>query len=142
MQRIDPALKRKLRTFRLGKDATELVLTGINNSPKGLLDLASNDYLGLSRHPQIIKAAQEAMISEGIGAGGSRLVTGSRPIHDALENELGSWLNRDRVLLFPSGFQANLAAVISLADRNTLVFADRLIHHSLLVGVKASGAKL
>ncbi len=142
MQRIDPALQRKLRTFRLGKEPSELVLTDMNNGPKGLLDLASNDYLGLSRHPEIIKAAQEAIISEGIGAGGSRLITGSRPIHHELESELGSWLNRDRVLLFPSGFQANLAAVMSLADRNTLVFADRLIHNSLLVGIKASGAKL
>jgi 8-amino-7-oxononanoate synthase len=77
-----------------------------------------------------------------VGAGASRLITGSRPVHDALERRLAAWLGRERVLLFPSGFQANLAAVQALADRHTLVLADRLIHHSLLVGVQASGARL
>ena len=82
------------------------------------------------------------MLHEGIGAGGSRLVTGSRPIHKRLEQELSKWLGLERVLLFPSGFQANLAAVCALANRKTLVITDKLIHHSLLVGIKASGAKI
>ena len=107
-----------------------------------LIDLASNDYLGLSRHPDLIEAATKAVRDEGSGAGGSRLVTGSRPRHGRLERELGDWLQRDSVLLFPSGFQANIAAVCLLADRHTTVLADRLIHHSLLVGVQASGARL
>ena len=77
-----------------------------------------------------------------MGSGGSRLVTGSRPGHDALEQALADWLGRDRVLLFPSGFQANIAAVGALANRRSTVLADRLIHHSLLVGVQASRARL
>jgi 8-amino-7-oxononanoate synthase len=77
-----------------------------------------------------------------VGAGASRLVCGSRPVHAELETELAAWLGRDRALLFPSGFQANLAAVLALADRHSLVLADRLIHHSLLTGVAASGARL
>ena len=107
-----------------------------------LLDLASNDYLGLSRHPAVVAAAQVAAARDGVGAGGSRLVTGTRPVHGELEAELAAWLGRDRALLFPSGFQANLAAVLALADRHSLVIADRLIHHSLLTGVAASGARL
>jgi 8-amino-7-oxononanoate synthase len=63
-------------------------------------------------------------------------------VHDQLEQQLAQWLNRDRVLLYPSGFQANLAAVLALADRHTPVLADRLCHHSLLIGVQASGARL
>ncbi len=110
--------------------------------PQSLLDLASNDYLGLSRHPAVVTAAQSAAAHEGVGAGASRLLCGSRPAHDALEQALASWLGRERALLFPSGFQANLAAVSALADRHSLVLADRLIHHSLLVGVRASGARL
>jgi 8-amino-7-oxononanoate synthase len=82
------------------------------------------------------------MQREGVGAGASRLVSGGRSVHEQLETALGAWLERERVLLFPSGFQANLAAVQALADRHTLVLADRLIHHSLLVGVRASGARL
>jgi 8-amino-7-oxononanoate synthase len=107
-----------------------------------LLDLASNDYLGLSRHPAVVAAAQEAAARDGVGAGGSRLVTGTRSVHMELEAELAAWLGRGRALLFPSGFQANLAAVVALADRQSLVIADRLIHHSLLTGVAASGARL
>ena len=107
-----------------------------------LLDLASNDYLGLSRHPAVVAAAQAAAAREGVGSGASRLVCGSRPVHVALEQALAQWLGRERVLLFPSGFQANLAAVQALADRHSLVLADRLIHHSLLTGVRASGARL
>jgi 8-amino-7-oxononanoate synthase len=107
-----------------------------------LLDLASNDYLGLSRHPEVVGAAQAAASRDGLGAGASRLVTGTRPVHMELEAELAAWLGRDRALLFPSGFQANLAAVLALADRHSLVIADRLIHHSLLTGVAASGARL
>ena len=107
-----------------------------------LLDLASNDYLGLSHHPAVVAAAQNAAAHEGVGAGASRLVSGSRPVHHQLEQALADWLGRERVLLFPSGFQANLAAVQALADRHSLVLADRLIHHSLLTGVAAAGAQL
>jgi 8-amino-7-oxononanoate synthase len=107
-----------------------------------LVDLASNDYLGLSRHPDVLAAATEAMASDGVGAGGSRLVTGTRPCHLDLEAALATWLNRDRVLLFPSGFQANIAALTALSDRHTTVLVDRLIHHSLLAGVRTSGARL
>jgi len=107
-----------------------------------LLDLASNDYLGLSSHALVREAAQAAIALDGVGAGSSRLISGSRPVHAALENRLAAWLGRERVLLFPSGFQANLAAVLALADRHSLVLADRLVHHSLLVGVQASGAAL
>ena len=96
-----------------------------------LLDLASNDYLGLSRHPAVVDAAAQALQQDGVGSGGSRLVTGSRPRHARLEQDLAAWLNRDCVLLFPSGFQANLAAVCALVDRHSTVLADRLIHHPL-----------
>jgi 8-amino-7-oxononanoate synthase len=107
-----------------------------------LLDLASNDYLGFSRHPAVVAAAAAELAASGLGAGASRLVCGSRPIHGQLEQQLAQWLGRDRVLLFPSGFQANLAALVALADRHTLVLADRHCHHSLLLGVRASGARL
>ena len=107
-----------------------------------LLDLASNDYLGLASHPDLLEAAGLAIQREGVGSGASRLVSGGRGVHDQLEARLAEWLQRERVLLFPSGFQANLAAVQALADRHTLVLADRLIHHSLLVGIRASGARL
>ena len=113
-----------------------------SSADQALLDLASNDTLGLLGHPELNAAAQAAIASSGVGSGASRLISGSRPEHAELEQGLAQWLGRSRVLLFPSGFQANIAALQLLADRHTLVLADRRIHHSLLVGVRACGAKL
>lgn len=135
----DESRSRSIRALRLQEAASLLPAEPLSHR---LDDLASNDYLGLSRHPQVINAAREAASRDGVGAGGSRLITGTRPVHLELEGELAAWLGRGRTLVFPSGFQANLAAVMALADRHTLVLADRLIHYSLLIGVASSGAKL
>ena len=140
MASLDPARRRTLHSWSSGDLPWTLQRAETEQPP--LLDLASNDYLGLSRHPEVIEAASEALRNDGVGAGASRLVTGSRPRHAHLEADLAEWLGRACVLLFPSGFQANLAAVSVLANRHTTVLADRLIHHSLLVGVRASGARL
>ena len=140
------ARRRQLRTWRPSPDGTRLLPA--NSAPEGdekqrsLVDLASNDYLNLAQHPELIAAAKEEINRSGVGAGGSRLISGSRPVHDQLETQLASWLEQDRVLLYPSGFQANIAAVFALADRHVPVLADRLCHYSLLTGVQASGARL
>ena len=136
---VPPERRRQLRVLASAPDAQ--LLTADTAAPP-LLDLASNDYLGLSRHPAVQVAAAAELERSGVGSGASRLVSGSRPVHQQLEERLARWLGRERALLFPSGFQANLAAVGALADRHTLVVADRLIHHSLLAGVKANGARL
>ena len=140
MKKIHPNRIRRIRTWIHGHGKAELIDSNTKSPP--LLDLASNDYLSLNRHPKLIEAIQETIYLEGVGAGGSRLITGSRPIHSKLETALANWLGRKKVLLFPSGFQANIAAVQVLAKRHAPVITDRLIHHSLLVGIKASGAKL
>lgn len=137
MAELKPERRRQLRTF-ISKAAGHLETPSGNS----LLDLASNDTLGLGRNPKISRAAIASIEKGGVGAGASRLVSGSRPEHEQLEIALAKWLKRGRVLLFPSGFQANIAAVAALAGRHSLVLADQLIHHSLLVGIKATGAKL
>ncbi len=131
---------RKLKTYTLGDKTYEL--QNLNSNNKQLIDLCSNDYFGLSRDRDLIQAAYEISLKEGLGSGSSRFITGSRPIHKLLETELSEWLNQERVLLFPSGFQANIAAVQALANRNSIVIADKLIHNSLLVGIKAAQSKL
>ena len=136
LQALPAARRRRLRSLVPAGQA------GFAGEERPLLDLASNDYLGLSRDPALQRAASAAIKAVGVGAGASRLISGTRPIHAELEQALGDWLGRERVLLYPSGFQANIAAVQALADRHTWVLADRLIHHSLLVGIQASGAKL
>ncbi len=142
MPEIPNSRIRKLRTWIPGKKSSELIGVDENQNQITLIDLASNDYLDLARHPLLIEAARQTLETDGVGSGGSRFITGSRNIHQKLEIKLAKWLDREIVLLYPSGFQANLAAVLALADRHTPVICDRLIHHSLIVGVKASGAKL
>ena len=142
MPEIPNSRIRKLRTWAPGKSSSELIGEDENKNQITLIDLASNDYLDLARHPLLIEAARHTLETDGVGSGGSRFITGSRNIHQKLETKLAEWLDREIVLIYPSGFQANLAAVLALSDRHTPVICDRLIHHSLLVGVKASGAKL
>lgn len=106
------------------------------------LNLASNDYLGLAADPRLAAAAARASDQEGVGATASRLVTGTRPSHEALEQELATWFGYDRALVFGSGYLANLGVLDALCDRRSAVFADRLNHASLIDGVRLAGARL
>ncbi|MCP9207730.1 8-amino-7-oxononanoate synthase [Streptomyces sp. NEAU-Y11] len=105
-----------------------------------LLDLASNDYLGLARHPQVTAAAADAARHWGAGATGSRLVTGSTELHAALEEELAAFCGFEAALVFSSGYAANLAAVSALSDRDALVVSDAGNHASLIDGCRLSRA--
>jgi len=130
---------RQLRAFKLGKKSYEFQ---DNKNNKTLIDLCSNDYFGLSRDKEVINASYQTALREGLGSGGSRFISGTRTIHKILEEKLAKWLNQERVLLFPSGFQANIAAIQVLADKDTIVIADKFIHNSLIVGIQAANAKL
>ena len=133
---------RKIRTLSLSDQNYFLKTNESKGAHKKLVDLCSNDYFGLSRDKEVIEAAYKGSIFEGLGSGGSLFISGSRPIHSILEKEIGNWLDKEKVLLFPSGFQANIAAIQALANRNSIVVADKLIHNSLITGIKASGARL
>ena len=124
IESIPQSRRRELKIWSQGEGPAQLKGETRLNQSISLLDLASNDYLGLSRHPKLIEAAQTSMYEDGVGAGASRLVTGRRLIHKKLEEELADWLGQESVLLFPSGFQANIAAVFALANRHTTVLAD------------------
>jgi 8-amino-7-oxononanoate synthase len=107
-----------------------------------LIDLAGNDYLGLSRDPTVVAAAAEAARVWGAGAGASRLVTGTLELHQQLERELADYLGQPAALVLSTGYHANLAAVSALADRDTLVISDAHIHASLIDAVRLSRAQL
>jgi 8-amino-7-oxononanoate synthase len=107
-----------------------------------LRNFCSNDYLGLSTHPDLIAAAQECLQRDGLGAGASHLVTGHGREHHALEEELAAFTGRERALLFSSGYLANLGVTGALAGRTDRIVADRLCHASLLDGALLSGARL
>ncbi|WP_051722802.1 8-amino-7-oxononanoate synthase [Streptomyces albus] len=105
-----------------------------------LLDLASNDYLGLARHPVVTAAAADAARLWGAGATGSRLVTGSTGLHAELEAELADFCGVEAALVLSSGYAANLAAVTALTARGTLIVSDSANHASLIDGCRLSRA--
>ncbi|SHI46224.1 8-amino-7-oxononanoate synthase [Streptomyces sp. 3214.6] len=101
-----------------------------------LLDLASNDYLGLARHPRVVAGAVEAARTWGGGATGSRLVTGTTELHGELERELAQHCGFEAALVFSSGYAANLAAVTALAPHGSLIVSDAGNHASLIDGCR------
>ena len=107
-----------------------------------VLDLASNDYLGLSRHPQVVAAAVAAVREYGAGSTGSRLVTGSTRLHDELEGALATRLGAPAALVFSSGYLANLGAVCGLAGPGTLIVSDSGNHASLIDACRLSRARV
>ncbi|MCX2924841.1 8-amino-7-oxononanoate synthase [Streptomyces sp. NEAU-W12] len=101
-----------------------------------LLDLASNDYLGLARHPEVAEGAARAARTWGGGATGSRLVTGTTELHTELEGELADFCGFEAALVLSSGYAANLAAVTALAPHGSLIVSDAGNHASLIDGCR------
>lgn len=126
-QRRQAGLRRELRTRPAV--ATEL-------------DLASNDYLGLSQHPQVLDGGVEALRTWGAGAGGSRLVTGNTELHEGFEAALASFVGAESALVFSSGYTANLGAVVALSGPGSLLVSDALTHASLVDACRLSRARV
>ncbi|GAB3073957.1 8-amino-7-oxononanoate synthase [Nocardioides zeae] len=105
-------------------------------------DLAGNDYLGLSRDPRVVEAAAAAARTWGVGAGASRLVTGTLAVHAELEAELAAWTGQPAALVCSTGYHANLALVTALADPSTFVVSDAHVHASLIDAVRLARARV
>lgn len=112
------------------------------SADSGELDLAGNDYLGLSLHPDVRRAAASAASTWGAGSGASRLVTGTLQLHADLEAELADFLGQPAALVLSTGYHANLAIVTALADRTSLVVSDAHIHASLIDAARLSRAEI
>jgi 8-amino-7-oxononanoate synthase len=106
----------------------------------GLLDLASNDYLGLTHDPRVTRAAADAALTWGGGATGSRLVTGTTGLHAALEESLADFTGAPAALVFSSGYLANLGAVTALTGPGTTIVSDAANHASLVDACRLSRA--
>jgi len=109
---------------------------------KPVLMLCSNNYLGLADHPRVREAAAEAAMRWGVGAGASRLVSGTMTIHRRLEERLATFKRRPSALLFGSGFLANAGVISALARPGDVVFSDELNHASLIDGCRLSRAEV
>ena len=106
------------------------------------LDLASNDYLGLSQHPDVIDGGIQALRVWGAGATGSRLVTGDTELHQELEAELADFVGAASGLVFSSGYTANLGAVVGLSGPGSLLVSDAHSHASLVDACRLSRARV
>jgi 8-amino-7-oxononanoate synthase len=107
-----------------------------------VLDLASNDYLGLARHPKVIAGAREAASTWGGGSTGSRLVTGSTTLHAQVEAALALFTGWPAALVFSSGYLANLATITSLTGSGSLIVSDAVNHASIIDACRLSRARV
>lgn len=143
-QKIDDALaaRRSADALRRRYAVTQGAGRWLQADGRQYLNFSSNDYLGLSHHPQIVCAWQQGAERFGVGSGGSGHVSGYSIVHQALEEELAQWLGYSRALLFISGFAANQAVIAALMGKNDRIVADRLSHASLLEAASLSPATL
>jgi len=107
-----------------------------------IVSFASNDYLGLTQHPDVIAAAHDAVDMWGAGSGSARLIVGGRPIHEKLENELAAWKRTERALLFPNGYAANLGVLATFGTPDTLICSDELNHASIVDGCRMARGRV
>ncbi len=139
---IDEALKERRQSHRFRSltsyQPENSVL--ISDGDRKLINFSGNDYLGLSKHPEVINKGREYAEKFGAGATASRLISGTYSIHQNLEQKLASTFGWESALLFNSGFQANSTIISTFTDRHSLILADKLSHNSLLQGALASRA--
>ncbi len=109
---------------------------------KRALNFCSNNYLGLANHPRVVKAAQDAMNSYGVGPAAVRTIAGTMDLHLKLEERLAAFKGVESSITLQSGFTANLATIAALVGKDDAIFSDELNHASIIDGSRLSGAKI
>lgn len=142
MQRWQKALEdlRSNHLYRSTQHLAQNQLSSVVFQNKSYINFSSNNYLGLTHHPQMIAASTEALQQFGTGTGASRLVTGSLDLHRQLEESLAAFKKTPAALLFNSGFQANTTVIPTLAQDGDVIFSDELNHASLIDGCRLAKA--
>lgn len=128
---------------RLGQNLDALDREGLRRTlraPSGI-DLSSNDYLGLAQHPHLKRRMAEAVLAEGCGSTGSRLLRGERESFARVEQRFAGFKGTARALYFSSGYLANLAVLSTLAESGDVIFSDALNHASLIDGARLARAR-
>ncbi|MGQ9816524.1 MAG: glycine C-acetyltransferase [bacterium] len=110
--------------------------------PKEVINFCANNYLGLSSHPEVIKAAHEGLESRGYGMSSVRFICGTQDIHRELERKLTEFLGTEDTVLFPSCMDANAGIFDVVLDKEDAMIADRLVHASIVDGMKLCKAQL
>jgi len=120
----------------------EITVVGRDRRARRLINFSSNDYLGLANDSRLRKAATEAINEFGVGAGASRLISGTQSPHLHLERALAEWKGTEAALCFSSGYAAALGTIPALVSKSDVVLLDKLCHASLIDAAKLSGAIL
>ena len=107
-----------------------------------LINMSSNDYLGLANHPELREAAKAGADAWGSGAGAVRTIAGTLDVHEALEVELAAWKGAEATLVFQSGFAGNLGTIPALVGRGDVILSDELNHASIIDGCRLSRAEI
>ena len=134
-QRAKDGLLRTLKPFSL-RHSGKIYFKG-----KEYIDFSSNDYLGLSEHPELIEESKKAMDKFGTASCASRLMSGDLEIHHLLEEKVAQFKNKEAALVFNSGYQANVGIISSLYAKADCIFSDRLNHASIVDGISLSGVR-
>ncbi|MEJ1097723.1 MULTISPECIES: 8-amino-7-oxononanoate synthase [unclassified Pseudoxanthomonas] len=129
--------RQRVRRVVTRRDGVRVEVAG-----RWLIEFASNDYLGLAQQFEVVSALQDSAAREGVGSGGSHLITGHHAVHEGLERDVAEWLGYPRGLLFGSGYMANLAVQQALLEDGDVCVQDRLNHASLLDATRLAGCKL
>jgi 8-amino-7-oxononanoate synthase len=108
---------------------------------KEYFDFSSNDYLGLSNHPNLKKASKKAMDELGVSTSASRLLSGDSGLHHKLEEKIARFKNKESALVYNSGYQANVGIISALCTKDDVIFSDRLNHASIIDGIRLSSAR-
>lgn len=135
------AQKKIQQLYRNTKEISTAQAAHIIYQGQNQLMLASNDYLGLIDHPEVKEAAKEAINIYGVGSGGSRLTTGTLPLHNQLETALASFKHTEKALIFNTGYMANVGIISALGIKDSIIFSDELNHASIIDGCRLSHAK-
>jgi len=128
-------LYRHLNTMNTAQAAKTMV------NGKECILLSSNNYLGLTEHPELKAAAKEAVDLWGTGSGGSRLITGNMRLHEELEETIARFKGTEAAIVFNTGYMANMGAITALLGQKDIIFSDELNHASIIDGCRLSQAK-
>lgn len=139
-QKLDELEAKRLRRTLKPTHRTDGVL--VERGGRRLVSFSCNDYLGLSHHPAVIAAAQEAVARYGAGAGASRLVTGDHPLLSELEAKLAALKGHEAACVFGSGYLANAGVIPTVVGPGDVIFVDELAHACIWAGAQLSGAAI
>lgn len=139
---VDPRERQRNELARQAQLGLRRRLPDPRTPGEELLDLGSNDYLGLSRHPRVTGAAARALELWGVGSGASRLLRGNTAPHEELEAALARLKSCEAALVFSSGYAANLGVLAALCEPDDVIYCDRLDHASLVDGARLGRAKV